>query len=370
MGIRLLWTSRVGLLAMALATLLGCAANVGAAAVPEVQASYNDALVRAQNAQLLLNIVRMRYRDTPYFVDVTSITNQQSFGGSLAFPTDLGISPSTATSTLHPGAGASYSVTPTVVYTPLQGEAFVRRMVAPLSLYTVLSLSTAGWSASRVFRLTIDRVNDVRNAPSAAGPMPVDAPTYREFLELVDAIRTLQSSGALEVAPLKPNDAEACVFVVNGNRDTQTADATRTLQRLLKVGAQASYVIVPFQGTTEPNQVHFRMRSVLSALYYLSAAVDAPPEHERLGLVTVTKNADGTRFDWKDLFHNLFRIRTSEDNPRFAFAKAYYRGHWFYIADDDLDTKSTFQLMAHLVSMQAGVSSATAPLLTISTAPH
>src|SRR5277367_4449262 len=138
---------------IAIASALGCAANVGASTVPEVQASYNDSLVRAQNAQLLLNIVRMRYRDTPYFVDVTSVTNQQSFGGTIAFPTDLGIAPSTATSTLHPGFGGSYSVTPTVVYMPLQGEAFVRRMVAPLSLYTVLALSTAGWNASRVLRL-------------------------------------------------------------------------------------------------------------------------------------------------------------------------------------------------------------------------
>src|SRR5207248_3087109 len=125
-----------------------------------------------QNAQLLLNLVRLRYRDTPYFVDVTSVTNQQSFAGSIAIGTDLGIYPNTATSTLHPGAGGSFSVTPTVVYTPFQGEAFVRRMVAPLSLWTVLALSTSGWSASRVLRLTVDRLNDVRNAPSAAGPMP------------------------------------------------------------------------------------------------------------------------------------------------------------------------------------------------------
>src|SRR5262249_47785738 len=52
-----------------------CAPTIGASAVPEVHASYNDALVRSQNAQLLLNLVRMRYRDTPYFVDVTSVTN-------------------------------------------------------------------------------------------------------------------------------------------------------------------------------------------------------------------------------------------------------------------------------------------------------
>src|SRR5437764_1186265 len=132
-------------LVSALACSLGCAANVGAAAVPEVQASYNDALVHAVNAQLLLNIVRMRYRDTPYFVDVTSVTNQQNFGGSIGLGTDLGVTPGSNT-ILHPSVGGVYSVTPTVVYMPLTGEAFVRRMVAPLSLYTVLALATDGWN--------------------------------------------------------------------------------------------------------------------------------------------------------------------------------------------------------------------------------
>lgn len=356
-------TFRAALL-LCLATA-SCAPTMGASAVPEVHASYNDALVRAQNAQLLLNLVRMRYRDTPYFVDVTSVTNQQSFAGSLAFGTDLGVAGG-ASSTLHPGVSGTFAVTPTVVYTPLQGEAFVRRMVTPLSLYTVLSLSTAGWNANRVFRLVVDRVNDVRNAPSAAGPTPSVTPAYRDFLELAEAIRTLQQAGALEVAPVKLNDAESCVFVVRSDQhDEKITEATATLQHLLKIAPQGSYTIVPFTGTTEPNQVHLRMRSVLSALYYLSAAVDAPPEHEKLGLVTVTKNPDGTRFDWNDVFHKLFHVRTSNDNPTLAFTKTYYRGHWFYIADDDLDTKSTFQLIAHLVSMQAGVPAMSAPLLTI-----
>lgn len=361
----------MGLLGVvAIAMSMGCAANIGAAAVPEVQASYNDALVHAQNSQLLLNIVRMRYRDTPYFVDVSSVTNQQTFGGTLGLTTDLGVVPSGAASTLHPGVGGSFSVTPTVVYMPLQGEAFVRRMVAPLSLYTVLALASAGWNSSRVFRLAIDRVNDIRNAPSAAGPTPREAPPYRDFLELVDSIRTLQNSGALEVAPAKPTDVESCVFVVNAAGDAHMVEAKHTFERLLKVDDRASYIVVNYAGTTEPNQVHFRMRSVLSALYYLSAAVEAPHEHERLGLVTVTHNADGSLFDWKDVFRNLFRVRTSESNPSLAFVKTYYRGHWFYISDDDLDTKSTFQLIAHLVSMQAGASAMPSPLLTISAAGH
>ena len=36
------------------------------------------------------------------------------------------------------------------------------------------------------------------------------------------------------------------------------------------------------------------------------------------------------------------------------FLEVPYRGHWFYIPDDDLETKSTWGLLAQLVSLQAG----------------
>jgi hypothetical protein len=43
--------------------------------------------------------------------------------------------------------------------------------------------------------------------------------------------------------------------------------------------------------------------------------VDVPALHETQGLVTVTKNADGSRFDWHGVLDDLFRVHTGATEP-------------------------------------------------------
>ncbi len=42
-----------------------------------------------------------------------------------------------------------------------------------------------------------------------------------------------------------------------------------------------------------------------------------------------------------------------------------HRGYWFYIANNDLETKSSFLLLQQLFSLQAGQSEAKGPTLTL-----
>ena len=62
----------------------GCA-TLGAQTLPEVQASYNENLALTQDTQFLLNIVRLRYRETPAFLDVASLTTQQTMSSTAGF---------------------------------------------------------------------------------------------------------------------------------------------------------------------------------------------------------------------------------------------------------------------------------------------
>ena len=51
--------------------------------------------------------------------------------------------------------------------------------------------------------------------------------------------------------------------------------------------------------------------------------------------------------------------------PDNAFVSVPYRGAWFYIADDDLNSKSTFTLLKQLFSLQAGQIKEAGPTLTL-----
>ena len=46
--------------------------------------SYNMAAQNTTNQELLLNLVRLRYSDTPYFLELNGITTQFNFSGKVS----------------------------------------------------------------------------------------------------------------------------------------------------------------------------------------------------------------------------------------------------------------------------------------------
>src|SRR4051812_30170597 len=61
----------LGLLVVAVC-LLACR-PMGARTIPTARFDYNDAVVRSFDHQMLLNLVRLRYQDSIFFLDLTSI---------------------------------------------------------------------------------------------------------------------------------------------------------------------------------------------------------------------------------------------------------------------------------------------------------
>jgi hypothetical protein len=104
----------------------------------------------------------------------------------------------------------------------------------------------------------------------------------------------------------------------------------------------------------------------MSIFFYMSHHVDVPQSHKEAGLVTVTRNKDGSEFDWGTTpAGNTFHIRQSEEQPKLAFVAIPYRGRWFYLADNDLESKSTFMLLMQLFRLQAGAATSAGPTLTL-----
>ena len=106
------------------APLAGCH-FVGPKAVRSGRRDYNMAVQQTNNEQLLLNLVRLRYRDTPYFLQVASISTSfelvTDVSGSAVFP-------KASPDTLGFGAGVEFTEKPTITYTPLHGDKFVKQV--------------------------------------------------------------------------------------------------------------------------------------------------------------------------------------------------------------------------------------------------
>ena len=87
--------------ALALCLGMGCS-SFGPRALQATHPQYNHAISRSLDEQFLLNLVRLKYRDNPFFLEVSSITTQQTLEQELTASASLVES---ATDTFKPAPG-------------------------------------------------------------------------------------------------------------------------------------------------------------------------------------------------------------------------------------------------------------------------
>jgi len=346
----------ISLLALS-AHIAGCS-SFGPDGLKGTHPLYNEAINSSINEQFVQNLVRLHYRDPTFFLDVASVaaTLKLELTGGLGFESD--------TKAYTPDAGVGYTTQPTISYAPLQGEDFVKSLLSPIPLETIFALAVSGWTGRRVFSLCVERINGLENAPSASGPTPELAPEtdhgFSRLLELTDSLR----SDHLIVPRVDPVTKEAQLEIRN---DPAHLEAVYEIKTLLGLDPRLeTYRLSGDFLSHRRDTVSIRTRSLMNIFFLLSHQVDTPPEHKANGLVTITRQTNGAEFDWDDSTGGkLFRIQQSESSPDQAFLAIPYRQHWFYIADNDLESKSTFMLLTQLFRLQAGAAKSVTPTLTI-----
>ena len=341
-------------------SLIGCA-NLGPTTLKSERSNYNLAVQKTNDEQLLLNLVRLKYRDTPFFMEVSSVASQFSLSSS-----------ANASATLQDGVrglfglGGSVGMTekPTVTYSPLQGDRFIQRVLSPLPLQTIVLLFHSGWSIERIFRLSFQRMNHLKNAPGASGPTPRDTPHYTEFASAVKYLRALQVQDAISLSYHEENGVSQLILHIN-EEDRNREEAKKFALAVNVEPGKTHYVLTFSPAFNKTDQIQVVTRSLLGIMFYLSQAVEVPKKDISQGKVTQTKTPEGKIFDWKDVTGDLLRISSLSGNPQADSKSIYYRGTWFYIDDSDLSSKSTFSLLAQIFSLQAGKIQDNAPLLTL-----
>jgi len=343
--------------------LTGCQASFGPRALERTHPAYNEAIVASINEQMLQNLVRIRYRDVPFFLEIGSVTASLSLGAHAGVDARVAFGGSDS---LSPGVGISYADNPTISYTPLQGENLLKSLLNPLNLEAILVLTQSGWSIDRVFGLCLERVNNLYNAPTASGPTPETEPDYAAFNQLLQLLRTLQNNRLIEIGARKNGETSDIVIkFITDNPNYQ--DEIDQVYDLLQLNRD----INTFRLNTnflklDNTQWTVRTRSMSSLLYYLSQNVEIPYQDQAAGLTTVTSANKGGSFDWGSTpAGKMFRIKSSSERPENAYIATYYRGNWFYLADADLKSKSTFILLRQLFDLQAGQTRYEGPTLTL-----
>jgi hypothetical protein len=367
---------RMILPALVVAVLCGACTTMGPKSIRSARVNYNRAIIDTRSEQMLTNLVRLHYRDPVYFLEISSVSTQYVLGAGGS--ADIGSIGESEIGGI--GGTVAYEERPTVMYLPLQGDEFVKRLLSPVPMESIVLLTQTGWRIDRILRCCVVQVNDLKNAPTASGPTPDRPPTFDRYLEMAQTLEALRQAEVLEVrfrrvepgeeppvVPLEVGDDEYLLSVIfRTEPGTTEHEQVARLRELLDLDPNFNEFYLTKNPTFRGRQeIGILPRSLLGAMSYLSQAVEPPQRDVDAGRVTVTRNPDGSEFNWETLTGGLLQIRSSATRPEGAFIRVQYRGTWFYIDDADLTSKSTFNLLDLLFQLQAGNSTGEGPVLTL-----
>jgi hypothetical protein len=293
-------------LAASLSALTGCQAEKQALRADF--ADYNAILQENQSEQMLLNLVRMHFREVPFFMKASSLT--ASYETSVSGGADTTLQQGDQ-SLVGVNGSFTFSSKPTVTYTPVEGKEFVQQLMEEISPQTFAMLLRAGWSARLLGDLIVESVT------LDGGELLVGRPTsasFAKFREFMHTIEQAEEADGLKVVTRK-----------DGGLDLHFDGKTVGIER-------------------------FQLRSLYSAMFMASKDVETPEAQKGW-----TKQSTGV---------DEMRIRASEQRPANALVSVEYRGWHYSIAGDDIRSKDTLALFMQLSRIQSGPP-APPPTLTI-----
>ena len=267
------------------------------------------AIARSQNDQLLLNLVRLRYRE---YSNVSRYWNRHR---QYTLDARVGVLPrihvdGTGSTEIGVDLGGRYSEQPTITYEPISGAEFTQRLLTPISPSTIILLSQSGWSVERLLMCCVDRLNDVTNAPVASGPTPSRIPDNSRFREVAPLAPRIADSGIAQLhARARPGDGSHSCQNRKAGSDSPRSNILRSLREILDLdAAESTFRLTTRSGEQrDSDEIVLTGRSLLGALFFLSHNVDPPDSHKSRGLVTVLKGQENEDFNWSIVSGNLLR---------------------------------------------------------------
>ncbi|HEX3449307.1 MAG TPA: hypothetical protein VHS97_13690 [Isosphaeraceae bacterium] len=383
----------------------GC---LGPAAVRFTRMQYNEAVRSTNDEQLLTNLVRLRYADTPVFVDLPNITSQFELAAG-------GSDPGPSGSQTNFGVGGAWGRdSPTLSYHPRQGREIAKALLDPLSpnLYSVVN---AGARLDQLMWMTLNDINDVQNAARAATLVPRVPDDNTLFLRGIQLLAEIDDRGGAEIgfSPIENKkstsdpvlaghvqgrdvlDAARGGYVYRDTGDGRMALYKRESVLTLKIRSPFTHSpemeemarifnltaglprykieseLEPGAESTPPSAlpvgdtIYLNLRSILQIMTFLSKGVCIPDEHIRNGVAPMTPDADGRPFDWTRITAGNFVVDVQKHRPRDAEVAVPYRGYWFYIRRGDVNSRSVLAVLEILFSLQESDEKSTGPVLTL-----
>ena len=324
------------LTAALIASVTGACNSIGPPSVTRDRSDYSAAIGDSWKQQTLLNIVKLRYGDFPVFMEIAQVIagyqlqttvgagvsaqnyNAASIGGPVAVGGSV-------------AAAATYTDRPTVIYAPLTGNDFIKKLMTPIPPAAVLFLLQSGYSATLVMPIAVDSVNGITNELRRAG---MTRPGDPDFARITQLLYELQLANALQIRIERSKDSSETAVV--GFPPTHVGPdivaKTAEVRRILRLGPPNRRLPSPLRRLVGKAR-RDRDRDPVDAAGHARARHSRPGAGERYH-----RRPGDTGRGRRTAASPQHQERGIAATRRIVAIQ--YKGRWFWIGEDDIRSKS------------------------------
>jgi hypothetical protein len=351
-------------LVIAALVLSGCA-SIGPGTVKRDQFQYIHAISESWKAQLLLNMVKIRYGDTPAFLEVASLINSYSIESGIDLNVNWYNYPYETAQLLK--GSAKFTDRPTITYSPLTGEKFTTMLMSPIEPTNIFSFIQAGYPSDLVLRICVQSINGIHNKYGGGARFKRADP---EFFPLLEKLRAIQDSGAfgMRVENVEGKDTVVLIFRDPRKIDEQIKADIAAVRKLLNLNPQASKFKIVYDAVAANDQeIAILSRSMMQILIDLGSLIDVPEKHiaeKRVSPTRTCETVGGISARHLISVHSRASAPVAS-KPGDAFAAVKYHNYWFWIDDTDLLSKQVMTFLLVIFSLAETGGAGKGPIVTV-----
>lgn len=353
---------RVLIAVLMVVMITGCA-SIGPGTISRDRFDYVSSMSESWKQQILINIVKTRYLEPVSFVDVGQIVAGYTLESGVNLSASDGKLNGFIASSYSASASGKYTDRPTITYTPMTGNAFIKTLMTPLHPSRLMFAIQSGVPADMIFKLGVSSINGLRNEQVYIGNyVPVEA----KFIRVIELVNELQKAGAISVRIVKHKDGQdaSVLSFLSKAGDSVVSGQVRDLCELLGLDQSVREYRIVYGIAPESNrEVAIQTASVMRIMTSMAARVDVPDNDiiEKRATPGFREAIGSSGNDER------FVIKCSDRDwePKDAYVAVKYRNRWFWIDDRDLLSKRALSFLVLVFTLADTGGDKPPPMITI-----